>query len=169
MRSCNGRSNAFISRLWAIAFLTLVGLSVAGKDVADPPPAGNWPQWRGVRRDNVSDDRDLLKDWPADGPRLGWEAKGLGPGYAGVSVAVGRVYTMGDAEDGCYVIALDEATGDRLWAAKVGPPGDGGGYPGPRSTPTVDPADGKHLYAPGSTGTSSVWRSTAAKRSGTSR
>jgi outer membrane protein assembly factor BamB len=120
--------------------------------LADPPPGGNWPQWRGVRRDNVSDDRDLLKDWPADGPRLGWEAKGLGPGYAGVAVAAGRVYTMGDGEDACYVIALDEATGNRIWAAKVGPPGDGGGYPGPRSTPTVDPADGKHLYALGQHG-----------------
>src|SRR3954452_8259597 len=83
---------------------------------ADPaaPPAGNWPQWRGIWRDNVSHDRALLKDWPADGSPLAWEAKGLGPGYAGVAVAAGRVYTMGDAEDACYLIALDEATGKRL-------------------------------------------------------
>jgi outer membrane protein assembly factor BamB len=100
----------------------------------------------------VSEDSSLLKDWPADGPPLAWEAKGLGPGYAGVCVAAGRVYTMGDAEDACYLIALDEATGKRLWAAKVGPPGGGGGYPGPRSTPTLDPADGKRLYVLGQHG-----------------
>ena len=51
---------------------------------------------------------------------LAWEAKGLGPGYAGVAVAGGRVYTMGDAEDGCYLVALDEATGRTLWQFKTG-------------------------------------------------
>ena len=99
---------------------------------------GHWPQWRGPRRDNVSDEAGLIRSWPEGGPPLLWKAKGLGPGYASVSVADGRVYTMGDGPDAAYVRVLDEATGQLVWSAKVGPPGGGNGYPGPRCTPTID-------------------------------
>ena len=98
---------------------------------------GDWPQWRGARRDAVSTETGLLASWPAEGPPLAWKNAELGGGYAGVSVAAGRIYTMGDGADACYVYALEEAGGKRLWAAKVGPTGGGGGYPGPRCTPTV--------------------------------
>lgn len=132
--------------------LAAAAVSAAPVAGATAPAVGPWPQWRGPRRDNVSDETGLLKDWPKGGPPLAWKAKGVGLGYASPSVAGGRVYTMGDAADACYVIALDESTGKEVWRAKVGPTGGGGGFPGPRCTPTVDPADGKHLYAVGQHG-----------------
>ena len=55
-----------------------------------------WPQFRGPRRDDVSTDTGLLKAWPKNGPPLIWEAKGAGRGYSSVSMAGGRVYTLGD-------------------------------------------------------------------------
>ena len=34
----------------------------------------DWPQWRGLKRDGISAERGLLKDWPAGGPPLAWRA-----------------------------------------------------------------------------------------------
>ena len=144
--------SATVPVLWAGTVACLLVAAIVSAAPEAPPAVGPWPQWRGPRRDNVSDDAGLLKQWPKDGPPLAWKAKGVGAGYSSPSVAGGRVYTMGDAADACYVIAVDESTGKELWRAKVGPTGGGGGFPGPRCTPTVDPADGKHLYALGQHG-----------------
>lgn len=100
-----------------------------------PASGADWAQWRGVNRDGKSAETGLLQEWPADGPPLAWKIAGLGKGYAGVAVTGGKIFTMGDREGTCYIIALDLATQKELWAAKVGAPwGDGG----PRCTPTVD-------------------------------
>jgi outer membrane protein assembly factor BamB len=108
----------------------------------------DWPQWRGTKRDAHSAETGLLKEWPKKGPRLVWKTTGLGAGYSEVSVAGGRIFTMGErkSEDPkgpveTFVIALDEAKGKELWATRIGARhGDGG----PRSTPTVD---GDRVYA----------------------
>jgi outer membrane protein assembly factor BamB len=103
-------------------------------------PATDWPQWLGAKRDGCCTETGLLKDWPEGGPRLAWKATGLGAGYSGVSVVGNRVYTMADGTDADFIRALDAKTGQVIWSAKVGRPGGGGGYPGPRCTPTVDGA-----------------------------
>jgi outer membrane protein assembly factor BamB len=110
--------------------------------------ASDWPQWRGPERTNISKETGLLDQWPDDGPKLAWKTTGLGDGYAGVSVAAGRIYTMGEDKASSYIRALDEKSGKILWSAKVGKPA-GVQYPGPRATPTVD---GEHLYAIGQNG-----------------
>lgn len=115
--------------------LFTLALCAAGTSLS----AADWPQWRGPKRDGVSTETGLLKQWPAAGPKLAWKAQGVGGGYSGVSVAAGRVFTMGDGADASYVYALDEATGKRLWSAKVGATGgDDKARPGTRCTPTVD-------------------------------
>lgn len=99
--------------------------------------AADWPQWRGPKRDNVCTEKGLLRQWPAEGPILVWTASELGGGYAGVSVVGDRIYTMGDGADGCQAKALDAASGKIVWSSRVGNSGGGGGFPGPRCTPTV--------------------------------
>ena len=111
--------------------------------------AGDWPQWRGPNRDGVSTETGLLKDWPATGPPLVWKAIGLGSGYATVSIAGNRIFTLGDKSDSSYLIALSLANGKSLWSAKVGRTGAPGGYEGPRSTPTID---GDLIFALGTFG-----------------
>jgi outer membrane protein assembly factor BamB len=101
-------------------------------------PPGDWPQWRGPNRDDISTERGLLKKWPAEGPRLAWKANDLGNGYSTVAIAGNRIFTTGDRKDSSFVIALNLADGKPLWSAKLGKPGDLGGYVGPRGTPTVD-------------------------------
>lgn len=104
--------------------------------------AEDWPQWGGPNRDGKSADTGLLKEWPAEGPKLAWKATGLGKGYAGVSLAGDRLYTMGDKDQAGFIVALSAADGRLLWSAKVGLPGapdaPGWSYPGPRCTPTVN-------------------------------
>lgn len=111
--------------------------------------AADWPQWRGPARDDISTETGLLKQWPSSGPALVWKATGLGTGFSSVSVAAGRIYTMGDGTDSSYVYALDEATGKQIWSAKVGAIGGGNGFPGTRSTPTVN---GDSVFALGQFG-----------------
>jgi outer membrane protein assembly factor BamB len=133
----------------------VAGLVVTGVLAAAPPRSeptkrradSDWPQWRGPMRDNHSADTGLLKQWPEGGPPLAWKAKGVGTGYSSVSVAGGRIFTMGDGPDSSYVHALKLDGGGKLWSAKVGR--TGGSYEGTRSTPTVD---GDRVYALGQWG-----------------
>lgn len=100
--------------------------------------AADWPQWRGINRDAKSPETGLLTEWPEDGPPLAWKTTGMGGGFSSVAVSDGIIYTLGDLEDGCHVIARNESDGSPLWQTRVGDSGGHGGYPGPRSTPTID-------------------------------
>jgi outer membrane protein assembly factor BamB len=103
-----------------------------------------WPQWRGVERDGLSKETGLLKELPVRGPELKWKATELGKGFSGISVVNGTIFTMGDIDGACQLMAFAEDTGKKLWSTKLGAAGGGDGYPGPRGTPTV--ADG-NVYA----------------------
>src|SRR6476659_4539070 len=113
--------------------------------------ADDWPQFRGPNRDGLSKEAGLLKDWPAGGPALAWKANGLGRGYSTVSVADGRVYTIGDRNVSSFVVALKETDGTPVWSAKLGKTGSigWGNFEGPRAAPTVV---GKFVYAVGQNG-----------------
>ncbi len=128
-------------------FLTMFLLAAAL--MAPSAFAEDWPQWQGPQRDNRSKETGLLKEWPASGPALTWEAKGLGGGYSGVAVAAGRIYTLGDFPDGAHALAFNEKDGKPVWSTLIGKNGGGGGYPGPRCTPTVD---GDFVYVLGQFG-----------------
>jgi outer membrane protein assembly factor BamB len=104
--------------------------------------ADAWPQWRGPNRDGRSAETGLLQSWPEGGPSLLWAAEGIGGGFSSVSIADGRIYTLGDGEDGQYALALSETDGSILWRTLIGPTWEDE-YLGPRSTPTVD---GDRLY-----------------------
>ena len=94
-----------------------------------------WHQWRGPQRDGVSPETGLLKEWPKDGPKLLWQAKGLGAGMGSVSIANGKVFVQGKRKEGQVIVALDAATQKELWAMVVSEKGDQ-----PNGAPTV--ADG---------------------------
>lgn len=99
--------------------------------------AKDWPEWRGPKRDALCQETGLLKSWPAGGPKALWQAP-MGKGYATLAVADGRVFTQYGNNEGQWLVALDEKTGKELWKVKTGEKFPGGGFEGPRSTPTVD-------------------------------
>ncbi len=123
----------------ALSVAFALTLSIASSALSD-----DWPQWRGPNRDGMSRESGLLKQWPAEGPKLSWKATGLGGGYSSVAVAGGYIYTLGDLDDGSYVIALHETDGTIAWKTRIGDAGGHSKYPGPRSTPTVD---GDQIFA----------------------
>ncbi len=109
------------------------------KEAASTPTASEqtttsteWAQWRGPDRNGKSKETGLLDSWPEGGPKLLWSSKGLGEGYASVSISDGKIYTMGKLRGQTHLIALDENNGDVLWTTPAG----GGGAP--NCTPTVD-------------------------------
>jgi len=128
-----------LHRTWPARFASLaLGASfIAAPAFAADVAATDWPEFHGPKRDNISADTGLLKEWK-QAPQLAWQIKTVGAGYSSVSVAKGRIYTAGDDGDSSYVFAINVVDGSQLWKAKLGRPGGGSGYAGPRATPTVD-------------------------------
>ena len=133
-----------------VTYLALVCLAVGGlvsfqpavaqntkKAKASNHPAaaeaqrGDWSRWRGPNGDGISHETGLLSEWPAAGPPLVWRVKGLGGGYSSVSVAGGKIYTLGNQRGRNQMVCLKVEDGQILWKTPIG----GGG--GPNSTPTV--------------------------------
>lgn len=111
----------------------------------------DWPQWLGADRENKSKETGLLQAWPEGGPKRAWHSDGVGTGFGAVSVVGGRIFLLGDLQDACYLLALDEKDGQVAWKAKVGPPRNHSNkdWQGPRTTPTLD---GDRIYVMGEAG-----------------
>ena len=114
---------------------------------------GDWPGFHGPARDSVSRERGLLQTWPEQGLKLLWKLDGLGRGLSAVSIAGGRLFTMGDRpSEGDsqvqFVLAYNLQSRELLWATPIGPR-HRGGPDGPRCTPTIS---GRLLYALGTEG-----------------
>lgn len=133
------RHSGFGCLLFLFAFVPGAGRAAA--------PEGSWPTFRGADRSAVSRDTGLLQAWPKDGPQLAWETKGAGRGYASLSVAGGRIFTLGDGPSTAenedkdeYLLAFNAEDGKPLWKTKTGSPWNEGApnWQGSRSTPTVD-------------------------------
>lgn len=109
--------------------------------------ADAWPTFRGPNRDGKSMETGLLKEWPAEGPKLLWKATGIGQGYATVSTDGTAILTTGDV-DGKFVLFAFDMEGKPLWQTAVCPAW-AGDHPGTRSTPTID---GGNVYVLAGTG-----------------
>ena len=123
-------------------FLILAGLLCGGVPQALAAEAYCWPRFHGSKGDNISTETALLKHWPQQGPRLLWTAKGIGQGFAGVTIADGTVFTAGDIGNdpiiSCSGHGRPGAVAGQEWRLleRIGPVRRTG-------TPTVD---GKRLY-----------------------
>jgi len=112
----------------------------------------DWPQWRGPERNGISQERGLLKQWPADGPKLLWQVNDIGDGYSTPAVVGTRIYLMSNRGfENEFVQALSTQDGKPIWTTRVGNVGNGNDflYSKARSTPTVD---GDFIYALSSDG-----------------
>ncbi len=140
--------------LTTIAVLCLCSLAIfvpRSAEMAVSPT--DWPQWRGPLRDGVSTERGLLKQWPAEGPKLLWQVNDIGDGYSTPAVVGTRIYLMSNRGlENEFVQALSTKDGKPIWTTRignVGNPNQNPPYPKARSTPTVD---GNFIYALGSDG-----------------
>jgi outer membrane protein assembly factor BamB len=147
------------SSVWILVFLATAAVI----------RAEDWPEFRGKGRLGVWNETGVLQKFPQEGLKILWRTP-VGMGYAGPSVANGRVFLVDFKErkrlQGIErAIALDEKTGKILWTQEW--PVNYGGISyafGPRATPTVDGdrvyfagADGKLLALRAATG-EILWR-----------
>ena len=110
---------------------------------------GEWPQFRGADRSNRSPETGLLTSWPADGPPVAWQARGIGEAYSSVSLADGLVFTMGNAGGEERIFALSAVDGREVWSTRSDRAYTEGQGNGPRGTPTVA---GGRVFALGANG-----------------
>jgi len=101
-----------------------------------PTKENDWPQWQGPRRDNVSTETGLLKQWPKGGPKMLWSVEGLGQGFSSVSITNGKIYTTGMIEKEGFLFCFD-LNGQQLWKQSYGDEWFRS-FPGARCTPTIE-------------------------------
>ncbi|MSU58668.1 MAG: hypothetical protein EXS35_10910 [Pedosphaera sp.] len=114
--------------------------------------AEDWPQWRGLNRDNVWNETGILQTFPAKGLKMRWRVP-VGPGWSSPVVVQGRVYLtdmrLKQPKAWERILCFKESNGKRLWSHEtelVYPdwafiPEHGGG---PAATPIVE--DGKVFW-----------------------
>jgi outer membrane protein assembly factor BamB len=76
-------------------------------------------EWRGPGRTGIYNETGLLKSWPDGGPKLLWEATGMGDGYSSVTVTDNTIYVTGrkDKSDILTALTLD---GKKKWETVYG-------------------------------------------------
>ncbi len=135
-------------RLWVVSCSALCAATAANAAdglIATSQP--DWPQWRGIRRDAIADEKGLLQAWPAGGPKLLWKIKGLGTGWSSPIVVGQRIFITGDIDDDLVIFAFDLA-GRPIWTAKNGQAWTGS-YPGSRACCCYSAGRLYHLNAHG--------------------
>ena len=100
----------------------------------------DWASWRGPTGDGIWPTEDI-EPFPEQGLEPSWRAS-IGPGYSGVAVAEGRVYTMDleekEGQKRERLVCFDTESGKQLWwSAYDVNYGDLSYAKGPRSMPTV--------------------------------
>lgn len=97
--------------------------------------ASDWPNWRGPDHNGISTSK--LPEEPPKQPPVLWKAE-VGTGFSTVSVAGGRLFTMGNQEGADTVWCLDAETGAEIWTHSYPCALDPRYYEGgPSATPTV--------------------------------
>ena len=71
-------------------------------------------QWRGTDRNGIYNEKGLLKEWPAEGPKLNWSIDGLGQGFTSVTVLKDKLYTTGIV-DGKGLVFCIGMNGKLIW------------------------------------------------------
>ena len=120
--------------------VTLVSLSLGAAAVTSArAQTGDWPQWRGPRRDG-SVDAALPARWP-EALKKRWQVQ-IGAGHASPVVSGNRVVVIARETDQEIVRALDVASGKEIWRAAYSAPYEVNSAaqshgPGPKSTPAI--------------------------------
>lgn len=138
----------------------IAGLTVA---LAAQSGEGDWPQWRGPRRDGTLTAFTPPKAWP-DTLTQRWKIA-VGEGYATPILVGNRVFQFSRQGENEIVRAIDAATGKVLWEQSYPAPfemtsGTRRHGPGPKSTPTY--ADGR-LYTFGMSSIFTAWDAATGK------
>ena len=109
----------------------------------------DWPQILGANRNGTANSETFLKSWPKSGPKRIWKHS-VGEGYAGPSVASGKVIVFHRIRGELVVESLDASDGNVNWSKKIAASYSGGidSDRGPRCVPLIH-RDRIYLYSAG--------------------
>ena len=111
---------------------------VAGTEWAVGAGHVDWHRYRGPDHNGISKETGWSAVWQKEGPKQLWKAN-VGIGFSSMTVADGRVYTMGNKGDKDTVYCLNSQSGAIVWQHTYDCPLDPKYYEGgTSSTPTVD-------------------------------
>lgn len=128
-QGCSPRPARRWPRRWSWLFSLLLLGSLESR-------SGEWPQWRGPRRDGVIIGESLPSQLPAE-PRVVFR-RSIGEGHAGPVVAGQRVVVLDNDGQQETAHVLDSRSGQTLWSAPYGELYADEFGSGPRCTPLVD-------------------------------
>jgi outer membrane protein assembly factor BamB len=92
-------------------------------------------QWRGDNRTGVFQEKNLLKEWPENGPKEIWFAEGIGNGYGSPTVTENELFVTGEIDSMAWMFCFG-LNGELKWKQEFGKEW-AKHYPGSRSAPTV--------------------------------
>lgn len=97
----------FISGLFAVFFTVA---NIVAQDLV---------QWRGADRNGIYNETGLLKEWPAEGPKMLWNFDGLGQGFTSVTVVNDKLFITGIV-DGKGLVFCIGTDGKLIWKSVYG-------------------------------------------------
>jgi hypothetical protein len=92
--------------------------AAAGAVWAATACAGDWPQFCGQDRNNVSPETGLASSWPETGPKVLWETE-VSDGYSGPSIKDGKLIILDGKTGILYLVKADPAEYKQLACAKM--------------------------------------------------
>jgi outer membrane protein assembly factor BamB len=114
-----------------------LGSGSAAVQTQTPTSGGSdWPRYLGPKGDNISTEKGINKNWAARPPKPLWKVDLRDGGYAGPSVAGGKVFIIDHSGSQDIVRALDLKTGADVWTYAYEDTAQAN-YGYARSTPTV--------------------------------
>jgi outer membrane protein assembly factor BamB len=91
---------------------------------------------------NVFNEKGLLRQWPAGGPKELWRIQ-AGIGKCAIIEAAGRAYTLSEIDGKQWALCLDPQTGKEIWRHLLLDRSTWHEAPGPVTTPVID---GDRIY-----------------------
>ena len=92
-------------------------------------------EWRGPDRNGIYPESNLLKKWPADGPKELWSIKDIGNGFVSPVFADNYFYITGEV-DSMEILFSFNLKGEKQWQTILGKEWIKS-FPGSRSAPTI--------------------------------
>ncbi len=92
-------------------------------------------EWRGTDRKGIYNESNLLKSWPAEGPKEIWSIDNIGNGFVSPIFTEDRFYITGEI-DTMLILFSFNLKGEKQWQTTLGKEWMRS-YPGSRSIPTI--------------------------------
>lgn len=100
------------------------------------PDSNTISEFRGKDRSGIYQESNLLKTWPADGPKEIMAVENIGNGFVSPVFTDDGFFISGGIDSMCVLFSFN-LKGEKVWQTTLGKEWMAGGYPGSRCTPTI--------------------------------